>query len=63
MRVIANAALRSWTLLAAFGGSYALGINYASLRQTFFQTSTLILDIQIIFVTIAKVLFFNIINI
>ena len=29
MRVNANAVLRSWTLLAAFGGSYAPGYNQA----------------------------------
>ena len=28
MRVNANAVLRSWTLLAAFGGSYAPGYSY-----------------------------------
>ena len=28
MRVNANAVLRSWTLLAAFGGSYAPGIMH-----------------------------------
>ena len=28
MRVNANAVLRSWTILAAFGGSYAPGITY-----------------------------------
>ena len=28
MRVNANAVLRSWTLLAAFGGSYAPGLTH-----------------------------------
>ena len=30
MRVNANAVLRSWTLLAAFGGSYAPAISYCT---------------------------------
>ena len=29
MRVNANSVLRSWTLLAAFGGSYAPGVTHA----------------------------------
>ena len=33
MRVNANAVLRSWTLLAAFGGSYAPDYIYASIRD------------------------------
>ena len=36
MRVNANAVLRSWTLLAAFGGSYAPGIiNHTPTHKTF----------------------------
>ena len=48
MRVNANAVLRSWTLLAAFGGSYAPGTMYHSYESGDISNSDLAIILMIL---------------